>query len=205
MDTHLYIRQLFDHINKQQQEINDLRDALQLLTKDVNQLKEKPAVTVERLEYNFDQLKVDTLEGTLNIGLNRNDLNQLDDLAIPATEPTKNQLFLRDANFKNIILDKLSDYINNDFLTVISDTEAQTGKRLHESYTDLIKKDIKKQLPARMDHYIHQLSSQPLEDMTEEQLQEKIYQSVVTDIDQAVHAFITQLPHHGKGNDQDGT
>ncbi len=194
----LYIRQLYDHINKQQREITELKDALQLLTEDVNDLKEKPAVIVERLEYNFDQLKVDTLEGTLNIGLNPNDLNQLDDLAIPPAKPTKNQLLLRDANFKNIVLHKLNDYINIDLQKVISDTEEQTGQRLNESYTELIKGDLKKQLPARLEHYIHQFRTQPIEEVTEEQLQEELYRSVVTDIEQAVHAFITQLQRQEK-------
>ena len=36
------------------------------------------------LEYKFDQLKVETLEGTLNIGLNPSDLQGIEDFSIPS-------------------------------------------------------------------------------------------------------------------------
>ena len=35
------------------------------------------------LEYKFDQLKVETLEGTLNIGLNPTDLQGIEDFSVP--------------------------------------------------------------------------------------------------------------------------
>ncbi len=49
---------------------------------ELQQLKEKPAVHVDRIEYKFDQLKVETLEGTLNIGLNPSDLSGIEDFAV---------------------------------------------------------------------------------------------------------------------------
>ena len=36
----------------------------------MNSLKEAPSTKIDRIEYKFDQLKIETLEGTLNIGLN---------------------------------------------------------------------------------------------------------------------------------------
>ena len=35
------------------------------------------------MEYKFDQLKVETLEGTLNIGLNPSDLQGIEDFSVP--------------------------------------------------------------------------------------------------------------------------
>ena len=35
------------------------------------------------MEYKFDQLKVETLEGTLNIGLNPSDLQAIEDFSVP--------------------------------------------------------------------------------------------------------------------------
>ena len=40
----------------------------------ITELQSRPSVHVEKLEYKFDQLKVEKLEGTLNIGLNPTDL-----------------------------------------------------------------------------------------------------------------------------------
>ncbi|MFK4998183.1 spore germination protein GerPC [Bacillus sp. N9] len=83
VDFQYCIQQLYDYMNQQQNEILKLRKELNRLENEVNKLKEKPGITVERLEYKFDQLKVETLEGTLNIGLNPADLKQIEDVAIP--------------------------------------------------------------------------------------------------------------------------
>ena len=89
MDFQMYIRQLYDQMYLQHQELSELRSLVTQLSAEVKQLKEKPSVTVERLEYKFDQLKVETLEGTLNIGLNPTDLNAIEDLAVPPKPHSK--------------------------------------------------------------------------------------------------------------------
>ena len=40
------------------------------------------------MEYKFDQLKVETLEGTLNIGLNPSDLQGIEDFSVPGNKGT---------------------------------------------------------------------------------------------------------------------
>ena len=79
--NHLF-QQLYDYVKWQHQEITNLKASMAELSKEIQKLKDKPSVTVERLEYKFDQLKVETLEGTLNIGLNPSDLNNIDDLSV---------------------------------------------------------------------------------------------------------------------------
>ena len=71
--------------------------------------------------------------------------------------------------------------------------------KLDTNYIDLVREDIRKQIPARIDHYIHSFGSQQNDSQNEEQLFEKIYHTIVADINNAVHAFITQMPKSGKG------
>ena len=58
------------YIYQQDKVLRDLQKKIQTIEETVSDLKKRPSVKVERMEYKFDQLKVETLEGTLNIGLN---------------------------------------------------------------------------------------------------------------------------------------
>ncbi|MBS4177430.1 spore germination protein GerPC [Lederbergia citrea] len=199
MDVHSYIKQLYDYMTFQQKEISGLKEAISLLNTEIKKLKEKPSVTVERLEYKFDQLKVETLEGTLNIGLNPSDLNTMDEFSVPTPAPTNIvNPALKGVFFKRPLSEKIDEYLNNQLETVVNDTEHQTGMRIENNNIEHMKENLRKQIPARIDHYIHTYGSQQNEEQSEEQLFENIYNTIVADINKAVHAFITQMPQSGK-------
>ena len=196
MDFQMYIRQLYDQMYLQHQELSELRSLVTQLSAEVKQLKEKPSVTVERLEYKFDQLKVETLEGTLNIGLNPTDLNAIEDLAVPPKPHSKN-IQMENPSFREGLSERLLHYVNHELEKVIRDTEMQTGVVLEPSHINLIQEDISKQLPARTEHYFHYFRSNN-DGIAEDELEEKLYKTITEDINQAVHAFITQMPHQRK-------
>ncbi|VEF48723.1 spore germination protein [Bacillus freudenreichii] len=207
MQANYTIQQLYIFIEKQQQEITRLRQSIYYLTNELKELKEKPAVTVERLEYKFDQLKVETLEGTLNIGINPADLNSIEDFSIPPGAPRspQTQTFVRHPDFYDKTLERLNNYIDNDLDTLIKDTETQIGRPLEEPYIKMIKEDIRKQIPSRADHYLGFFSAQPNNDLKEEDLYEKVYKTLLADINKAVHGFISQIPNQQGGTNPHGT
>lgn len=59
-----------------------LEHELKRLKDELAELKNKPPIHVDKIEYKFDQLKVESLDGTLNIGLNPTDLNNIDEFAV---------------------------------------------------------------------------------------------------------------------------
>ncbi len=69
-------------LQAQENRIAALEHTIQKLQEEMKQLKEKPSIQVDKIEYKFDQLKVETLEGTLNIGLNPSDLANIEDFAV---------------------------------------------------------------------------------------------------------------------------
>lgn len=205
MQSDYTIHQLFFFLEKQQREINQLRQSINYLSDELRQLKEKPPMTVERLEYKFDQLKVETLEGTLNIGINPSDLNSaVEDLSMPQGS-SQTKAFVRHPDFYDQTLEKLNHYIDHELDSLIKDTETKIGKRLEEPYISMIKEDIRKQIPARADHYLGFFSTQPENDLSEEELYEKVFKTLVADINQAVHGFFSQIPNHMQGGDLHGT
>jgi len=130
LQANYYIQQLFSMLESQQKEIVQLRQSISRLSSELNQLKEKPAMTVERLEYKFDQLKVERLEGTLNIGINPADLESIDDLSVPPSASAPNHAFTRHPDLYNETLEKINTYIKEELDDIIKNTESQTGNRL---------------------------------------------------------------------------
>lgn len=172
------------------------------LTKDVQKLKDKPPVNVEHLEYKFDQLKIEKLDGTLNIGINPADLNNIEDLEVPVS-PVKNNIAANPA-FKQNLLDRLKQYIGKDVLSVIHDTEQQLGCKLEKHYVDFIIDDLQKQLPQRVDYFINLLAGENHGNISEEELLNQVFLRLKTDIDQAVYMFISQLTQNRNGDEGHG-
>lgn len=64
-----YFHQLNEYLRWQTERIRNLEGRIELIERELDSLKGQRGVTIERIEYKFDQLKVETLEGTLNVGL----------------------------------------------------------------------------------------------------------------------------------------
>lgn len=180
-----------------------LQAGLARLTKDVKKLNKTPSITVEKLEYKFDQLKVETLEGTLNIGLNPADLKQIEDLAVPPSSPPAP--IKSDAEFNELLANRLNQYIEGDLKQIIYEVEEQTGAKLSPQHLSMIQEDLRKQLPARTEHYIQFFTKQSGKKLPEENLLDKLYQTMTMDMNQAVRTFISQSNSNKKGIDNDGT
>lgn len=198
MDIQLYLQQLSNFVQQQQQEINKLQASVFQLSADVQRLKDQPSVTVERLEYKFDQLKVETLEGTLNIGLNPSDLSNIEDLAVP-TQTETNTPNVNSNVIKNELLNRLTQYVDQHIDTTINDIKTKTGIQLEPGYNDLIKEDIRKQIPIRTDHYIQFFNTQKMDErLSDQQFLEKIYETIIADINQGIDTFISQLSNQDR-------
>lgn len=200
-----FIHQLYEYVKWQNQEIMQMKNKIAALSDEVKGLKEKPAITVEKLEYKFDQLKVETLEGTLNIGLNPSDLKEIDDLSVsqsPLVQPNDHGT----PELRHMLQEKINLFMTDELENYIHDTVKETGIKLDSHYINLIQQDIHKQLPARIEHYLHYFTTRPNQNYSEEELIEQIYKKMIADIHNGVRTFIHQLPiNRQEGNQTDGT
>ncbi len=72
-----YLQNLNSFVQRQALHIQRLEQRLKEIQAEMNTMKQRPATTIERVEYKFDQLKIERLDGTLNIGLNPTDPNSV--------------------------------------------------------------------------------------------------------------------------------
>lgn len=190
------LQQIYSYLHSQQEKINYLESIIQQLQNEMNALKQNPASNIERIEYKFDQLKVERLEGTLNIGISpQNGGNSIEDFAVNQQElsvpPVANQQLTLYENVKR----QVHHYLNGECYHVFNMIEQQNNYFLDNHYRQYIIEDIKGQIDSRIDYYLKQLSQDANQqnDHTE-QLEALTINKVKEDIHKTYDEFIKHLP-----------
>lgn len=138
-----------------------LEDACRLLERCAG----KPTYNVEKLEYNFDQLKVDTLEGTLNVGMTPTESGQIPGIeqacmnvvpqqAQQAQAQTQTQAAspAEDSEMRALSVE-LEQYLQAAGPQLLAELEQQNGLQLDPYHRRMVVADILKQLQPRIQHY----------------------------------------------------
>ncbi len=174
-----------------------LEQTIQKLREEIRQLKDKPSIQVDKIEYKFDQLKVETLEGTLNIGLNPSDLSNIEDFAVQNQSLTTPIHPKAQMQRSMKIEESIYHYLETDLPALFKDIQNQLNVKLDDSYLDFIKQDILKQLPARIDFHIQNTTS--VEREGEQRTEETIIELLKQEIRKGILIFINHLPENVKG------
>lgn len=167
-------------LQAQENRIAILEQTIQKLQEEMKQLKDKPSIKVDKIEYKFDQLKVETLDGTLNIGLNPSDLANIEDFAVE-NQSLKTPIHPKAQMQRSMkIEESVYQYLETELPALFKETQNQLNIRLDDSYLDFIKQDILKQLPARIDYHIQNTAANERdgEQGTEESIIQLIKQEI---------------------------
>ena len=200
-EWYTYSIQMQRYLEAQDKRILQLEQELKRLTKEISLLKNKPPIHVDKIEYKFDQLKVESLDGTLNIGLNPSDLNNIDELAIhnqPAS-PTPFSFPEREE-----VVNEMAEEIMTNLDEMIQETETQVGIKLDPTYHEFIRNDVSRQLEQRIIMYFDHSSPMDRAPHQFEQLKEQVYEKVRSDIQVALMNFITHSKGQTGGNHPNG-
>ena len=192
-DTMKYLQQLHQYIQQQDQRIQQLNESLQKISSEIDQIKNQPITNIEKIEYKFDQLKVEHLDGTLNIGLNPTNPEQIDNFDVQQKGMNVNgvQQQLREQLLQQCS-EEINQFLNADCVSYIEQAEKQYDLRLDEPHRRHIIEDIRKQIDSRIQYYIH---GQPLteHDSLLDKKQE-ILLKVKKDVENSINHFLNHLP-----------
>lgn len=193
-----YFGQLYLLLQTQNKKIEEMNTRIRHLQKEINEWKEKSTPQVIKNEYKFDLLKVEKLEGTLNIGLNPNGGDaSIEDFAvnqsmdIPANDKDHPELFPG-------IQQEIYHYLNHDASTVLKELEHQYAYPLDEPYRNFILDDIRKQIDKRIRHYLSRIQAEQISPEQLPQIKKTVTQQVQQDINKTLEAFIKNLPRKEK-------
>ncbi|MBS4188829.1 spore gernimation protein [Bacillus sp. FJAT-49705] len=200
-DLYSYLQKLHVFIEHQEKRILSLERKVSKLTEETKTLKDRPAVNVDKIEYKFDQLKVETLEGTLNIGLNPSDLNNIDDFSIE-NKGIKTPFSPNDQMYRTIDIENaINHYLDNELTEFITEIGKNQNIDIGEPQISFIKEDIKKQLPSRIDFYLKKYQSPEYENNADRtnNLNDEIINQLKMEIQKGVQTFLNHLPDNVKG------
>lgn len=197
-DFYQYLQWLQSYIQSQEQRIASLEKMIGSMRNELKQLHQKQAIHVDRIEYKFDQLKVETLEGTLTIGLNPNDLAGIEDFAVQnqnvSTPLSPNAQMKRTIKIEEAIY----HYLETELPLLLEETQARLAIPPNESYLSFIKDDIIKQLPNRIDFHLKSFQQQN-HSMNPTSVDEQIIELIKQEIRNGVSVFLSHLPDQVKG------
>jgi spore germination protein PC len=202
-EFHEYIRQLHRFVESQATKIKTLESLVQSLASDVKELKGKPSIKVEKIEYKFDQLKVETLEGTLNIGLNPSDLQAIEDFAVEGKQ-TVNHPFAPANQFQSTmrIEESLLQNIDSEVETIIQQYNQENQVNIDDSYVVFIKDDIRKQLPNRIQYHLNHIPIDQRGNDQSTEFESRIIELIRNDIQNGIYTFLNNLPNEAKGRNE---
>lgn len=195
-----YLMKLEQHLLSQNKRVDQLEKTCRFLEEQLEELKNKPYTNIEKIEYKFDQLKVEKLEGVLNIGLNPNDPSAIDQFEVQNDQVEAND-FLRELK-KQIYeqcREKIENYLKEECPKKIKELSENNQLSLDDTYAALMIEDIRRQIDGRLAYYIEHLR---LHDQTD--VQEKVQlinQQVKKDIEQSIAHFLKHFPNQKKGED----
>lgn len=205
-DFYQYSEKMRDYLQLLEKRIKDLEKQVATLTNDITTIKEKPSIHIDRIDYSFDQLKVETLEGTLNIGLNPEDLSNIEELAINPNSPINQphapfyppidpkQMMNRSMDLE----EKMNQFIQLELPDIIRKKQNELNLPEEESYVSFIQEDITKQLPTRIQYYLQQGANRKQNGSNLSN--EAIIQALKEEMENGVHLFLSHIPDNMRGS-----
>lgn len=184
---HLYIESLTKRIQKLENSLEDIREELKTIPL-------RPPIHVDTIHYSFDQLKVETLEGTLNIGLNPSDLEAIEDMDIEQNVNAKTSEPKEQMELSMAIEDSVLNFLDEELKQIVDKYAKELNIETSEKDVDFIRQDIERQLHPRIDYYLNQSK---MKNLSTEQQKIQIEQKLIHDIEKAVRTFLEKY-HLGK-------
>ncbi|AIQ24294.1 spore germination protein GerPC [Paenibacillus sp. FSL R5-0475] len=197
-----YVQQVFNALRIQTEKIRLLEKQLQDLQCEVVSIKNNNIASIGPINYHFEQLKIEKLEGTLNIGITPNEGNNLDEAMIngkPIGEqeggtPTASAL-------SDKIRPEILKYVQEEVPSQFSRLEKEQNLSIDEQYIQMVTQDLLNQMDGRINEYVSQLpAAEEGRGYTEEEsasIVEQIKRDIVTAVERHLEINITgrREPH----------
>lgn len=194
-DVFSLIQQLQHQISWQWNAIRDLNERILSLEEEIIAMQNDKNMYIDKIEYKFDQLKVEQLEGTLNIGLSPQDREAIEQLAVNRDENGEwpEDVYSNHPGLFERIQQQIHHYLNGDVIHDVKKIEDLYEYPLDEPYRQFIINDLRRQVDKRIATYMNQLGV----DLNPEEKEKKVIEKVRRDIYKAIETFVKNLPKQG--------
>lgn len=159
-----YIQQLLHELKAQSEKLGQMEQTLQQLRKDVDGLMNKSHTHIERIDYHFDLLKIEKLEGTLNIGMNSSDGKNLEDIMVNGQTVEQIQENPEQLAMIHSIQQPVISYLQDEIPELIRIMAKERNIHMDYPYTQMIIEDVRPQIDNRINIYLEKIQSNESKD-----------------------------------------
>lgn len=187
-ENNYYLSKLQQMIQDQNDKIREMELQIKRLQKQVKEISSKP----QTVEYKFDQLKVEKLEGTLHIGLGHSaeskDLIEQFNLGQNTVQMPgeMKRSSIENPNYREMI-QVMDDFFAKEAPVYLKSLENKINVPLDENYRIFILEDVQRQVPGRIKHYLTKYEPK------DEKGRRDIIQKTKEDIYRGIETFIVHL------------
>lgn len=150
-----YAQQVFNALRLQAEKIQQLEKQLRDLQGDVDSIKNNKSASIGPINYHFEQLKIEKLEGTLNIGITPNEGNNLDEAMINGKSIGRQEVGT--TALSDQIRPQILKYVQEEVPSQFSRLEKEKNLSIDEQYIQMVTQDLLNQMDGRINEYVSQL------------------------------------------------
>jgi len=194
-DLYRILQALHENLLSQKERLASLEQSILRLGEAVRALQEKPSTHVDRIEYRFDQLKVEKLEGTLNIGITPQAGGTIEDYAVGSTYAQNVTQPPQETDDFRRIREQVHKYLDREAEPEIAELERRYNKIIGAEYRRMMIEDVRRQVDGRIREYLARGSASKEEGGRNGE--ESIVNKVKEDIRAALRTYIQNMPEQG--------
>lgn len=195
-----YLNQVDSYLRAQQNQIKRLQEEIKTLQTTVTNLQQKQPTNIERIEYKFDQLKIETLEGTLNIGLTPQggaEPEGIENFSVNQALPGNTPILQKYPEIYPRLKEDIKQFLTMDCQKFIDECALKYNTNINGPHRTFIIQDIERQLDERLHFYLNKAGNTNLRDNGQEEIFNYVTSEVKRDITNAIDAFIKHMPMGG--------
>lgn len=205
-----YLQSMWSAIQAQTAQINALEATVRSLEKEVAALKEQRTIHIEKIEYNFDQLKVEQLEGVLNIGFSPDVGKSIEEFTVGSVSPTITPAAppvlkpvsaeIPETEVQQKLQESMLRYLDTEVPYEINEIGKRRQYNFDQDYIAFIVEDLKRQIDDRIVYYLGSVSADP-DQPGAEPLFDAVTARVKRDIRVGIENYLRKLPPNGSGSE----
>ncbi|GEM_PF-1604253 len=187
-------QQMYHALCLQHEQLQRMEAELHAIREQVAKQESLPSTHVDKIEYNFEQLKVDTLDGTLVIGISPNESGNVVQWAAQhqsgedAVIGTASAQTSEDEGTESNIHDRMEAYIRDSVPEMLAQVSEQAGIALSEDDKQAVVEDMVRQMDGRIALYMQNIGNQG--GISADSTADELVQALQNDIHAAIHTYI---------------
>ncbi|MGG2199448.1 MULTISPECIES: spore germination protein GerPC [Paenibacillus] len=195
-----YFQKLNDYLKWQTERIRYLESRIDGLEQELDKVKSQDRIRIDKIEYNFDQLKVEKLDGTLNVGIAPAGLGaqNIDDLAVGGKTVYTNTA--RSESFERI-QKRVDDFLLQAAPAEMEKLQDRYQLHLSEEFQDFMIGDLQGQTGQRIEYYMQSIGGNGQTLLLTQEQEEAIASKVIDDVRSGLEQYLMKQKDEGGKSD----